>query len=239
MRFLATDDVCVKQRRSQLVVDLFALLRSTSGAGHVASLNEWNDVRGHSNKDAGRQDLHRTRDLLRGFYVPFEFGTPEGSNEIEVDLRSPILAAFVTLGIAPAMAFLESRAVSRQQRITDQEDEGSVIEARELVQIRTTEGFIASQRDLKARFRIGDGRLRRVLVAHGALRQPGRPRAEERVPRDRVAAAVEVARSRRPLKAKAIEIRQVLGCSERTAYNFLERVRGGRVSSSIHRKDRP
>lgn len=108
MKFLETDNVCVKRRRSKLLLDLYELLHQTRGSNGKATLSQWNEVRGHDNWDAARQDLTRHRALLKDFGVNLRFGH-NAENVFVLDMSSPGLRALVTSEIGEATRFIAER----------------------------------------------------------------------------------------------------------------------------------
>lgn len=242
MKFLDTDNVCVKQRRAKLLLDLYELLHQTRGTNGKATLSQFLEVRGHGNWDAARQDLTRHRTLLKGFGVTLRFGH-NAENVFVLDMRSPGLRALVTREVGEATSFMHARKkLDGPEALSHDDDtnESDVclacnaamrIPLEDLVQKRASDTEFAPMSELKAEFHIGHARLRRILKVKGLMRPSGRPRAESRRSVEDVEAASLIARGSEPFKVKVGKIEALLQCKSRTAVAFIQRVRGGKVSS--------
>lgn len=239
MKFLDTTNVCVKQRRAKLLLDFYELMHQSDNG--KATLAQFNEVRGHENWDAARQDLTRYRKALADYGVKLGFGHNE-DNVFELDLRS--LRALVTREITEATNFLQSRKIVPGNGALSHDDdinasgsclncgETSRVPLEDLVSQRSHEAFVTPMRDLRREYHVGHARLKRVLKAKRLERRQGRQPVETLRPKDDVAKAITVARSKGAFKVKVLELAELLDCSARTAARFIERVRGGRISSS-------
>ena len=245
-RLLATDDVCVKQRRSKLLIDLADLQTQTIGSRGKATMKLWAKVRGHQNKAAVLRDLYRTQELLEAFGCKLDFGTTE-EDGFSIDVGHASLRAIVTRESSDALAFVEERRKRGQPDALSHDDDTSLsgvclqcnatlrVPVEELIAKRSSG---AEMRQLRKEFHVGHARLGRILRAAGLDRRPGRQPVEALRDRGDVVQAIELARGRAPTNAKAIEISKRLHCSLATAYRFLRRVKGGRVSSDFTERKR-
>lgn len=250
MKFLDTDNVCIKQRRAKLVLDLYELLHQTAGTFNVATMAQWCEVRGHSNKAAALRDLYRKADELASFKVVLAFGVNEETQAFEIDLRAQGVRALVSREIDAATRWLATRghrkAIERLVRASvaafTQSNRGMEgFDEALAIHEATTRAALSRQVDIRSQENDDEEgeeevmsscnvTLRRVRVTWS--RKTG-PRPVELVkPSPAVEEAVRLARSKTAFKVKLIEIGKLLDCSPRTAARFVQRVRGGRVSSA-------
>lgn len=244
MKFLDTDNVCVKQRRAELVIDLYELMHQARGTSGVCSLSQWSQVRGHANKAAALRDLYRRKDELRLFGVILEFGTEETG--FEVDLRTRGLRALVTREINEATNFLEERRKKNGGAKALSHDDatnasGTCLNCDEAYRLPIEELLSrrrhgASMKELCREFHVHHRRLTVILKAEGLEGKHGAKPVEETRELDQVDKAIVVARGKSSFKVKVSQIGELLDCSASTAARFIKRVRGGRVSSTDRRR---
>jgi hypothetical protein len=245
MKFIDAENVCVKQRRAKLVLDLYELLHQTLSSG-MATMAQWCEARGLTNAVAGRQDLYRRARELSAFNVELTFGMDEDGLSFEVDLRGRGLRALVTREVDDATKWLAARgdrraierlvrasveAFTRANKGMDGFEEALVVHeaaARaalsQKIAIQDEDG--EGPEELMSNCNVTQRQLRVTWT-----RRTG-PRLVEAVkPTLSVEKAISVARSRTAFKVKLVEIGKLLDCSPRTAARFIKRVQGGPQSS--------
>lgn len=244
MKFLDTPNVCVKQRRAKLLIDLDELLHQTSGGSAFVTMSQWCEARGLLNKAAALRDLYRRSEDLAAFSGVLVFGVDEDSRAFQIDLRG--LRALVAREIDEATKWLASRGSRRAIDLlvkasvraflsTNKGMEGlAVAVVIHESAVRTALSRRVATQDLDAEQSKEDMSevdmtpQLRVAWTRGACR----PRVEAMRDPESVRRATLAARSGSPFKVKVSAIAELLDCSARTAARFVQRSRGGRPSSA-------